>query len=269
MPSAPPELTPLGLTERAALIGWLGDSPYTALSAGQVKAGLCRTYAIGDAGAPSIALVHSAAEPGELAAFGTEVGSLWSLLSRLPGWTSVNVEADLAAAVAALLGQRLGLPARILTERYYVLERDPGISSDTRVRRLGTADGELVRRSNPAFRPFFVGHGDIERTLEEGVVAGALSAGTLLSAVTTSAWARRHVDLGAVTDVAWRGRGLATECARTVASELRAAGLRPVWAAGESNPASWRIPEKLGFTFVGRRAYVVFDGLEPEGFRPG
>jgi len=65
-----------------------------------------------------------------------------------------------------------------------------------------------------------------------------------------------------------RRRGLATAAAFLVSSHLRAVGLTPVWAAGEPNIASWRVPEKLGFRFVGRREYVVFDGLRPNGFRP-
>jgi RimJ/RimL family protein N-acetyltransferase len=125
-----------------------------------------------------------------------------------------------------------------------------------------------VRRSDPVFRPFFVGHGDLLGTLTEGVVVGAEGPAGLTSAVTNSAWAGVHVDLGAATVPDQRGRGLATGAAWAVCSELLANGRKPVWVAGESNRPSWRIPEKLGFRFVGRRSYVVFDEFRAHGYRP-
>lgn len=261
-------LTPLDSNGRAALARWMGDSPFSALSAGQVRGGHCEAYAAGDPGAPAIAVVRSAAEPTEPAAFGRDVDSLWSLLARVPGWYCVNVAVDLAPAVARLFSRRLQQPAQILSERYYVLDREVERLPGPGVRRLGPEDSELVHRSEPIFRSFFLGHGSPERTLSEGTAAGIVVDDALLSAVTTSAWAGLHVDLGAVTVPNRRGQGFATACATEVCAALRARGLRPVWAAGERNIASWRVPEKLGFEFVGRREYVVFEGLRSEGYRP-
>jgi len=261
-------LTALDPVGRAELVRWLGDSPFTALTNGQLAQGLCRAYAVGELRSPRIAVVRPAAEPAEPIAFGTDVEALWTILSRLPGWTCVNVDPAISSRVVSLLERTTRGRARIVNERYYVLEEAPRPVATDRVRRLGPSDDELVGRSGPLFAPFFVGHGSTARTLVEGVVAGAIQNGELVSAVTTSAWTGGHVDLGAATLPAWRGLGLATSAAHLVATGLRSAGRRPVWAAGESNRASWRIPEKLGFRFVGRREYVVLEGVEAGGFRP-
>jgi RimJ/RimL family protein N-acetyltransferase len=153
--------------------------------------------------------------------------------------------------------------------RYYALDRGPIEFQVPSVRLLGPGDADIVRRSDPFFKSFFSGHGSEDQTLSEGVVAGVIEDGQLASAVTTSAWAGVHVDLGAATIPTMRRKGLATGAAFVVCSQLRAGGRVPVWAAGEPNQASWRIPEKLGFRYVGRREYVVVEGLRPSGYRPG
>jgi GNAT acetyltransferase len=260
-----PALSP---TERIALLNWLGDTPFTALTAGQVGRGYCRAYVIGSPAAPEMAIVRPTAEPTELMAFGTDVPSLWTLLSRIPGWDCVNVPSGIEDEVASFLEPRVGATARTVSERYYVLEHGPEGTLVEGIRRLGPGDVRLVQRSSPLFHPFFVGHGNPLGTLTEGVVAGMVDGGSLASAVTTSAWSGAHVDLGAATVPERRGYGLASAAARMVCSVLRAGGRNPVWAAGEPNRASWRVPEKLGFRFVGRRQYVVFESLRPRGFRP-
>jgi len=262
-------LTELGPDERIALLRWIGDTPFTALTAGQLRYGYCQAYAVGNPAEPAMAVVRGAVEPTEPIALGNDVRALWSLLACLPGWDCVNVQSGLEREVAAYLEQKMGHPARIVSERFYSLEHEPSRFSLAGVRRLGPADLEDVKGSDPFFRSFFIGHGDASRTLAEGVVAGLISGGKLVSAITTSAWTGVHVDLGAATLPEARRRGLATAAAFLVCSELRTNGRTPVWAAGEPNPASWRVPEKLGFRFVGRREYVVFEHLRPQGFRPG
>ena len=55
----------------------------------------------------------------------------------------------------------------------------------------------------------------------------------------------------------WRGRGFATAAACLVSQAVQAVGLTPVWSTGEDNYASQRIAEKLGFTQIVRRTYVI------------
>lgn len=267
LPEAP-GLAELTADERIALLRWMGDTAFSALTAGQLKFGLCRSYAVGSPAAPAMAVVRGFGEPREPMAMGTDVQALWSLLARLPGWDCVNVEAGIGREVASVLEPRLELPSRIVSERIYSLGGEPRNFTRPEVRRLGAADLREVEGSDVLFRSFFVGHGSAARTLSDGVAAGSVSGGKLVSAITTSAWAGLHVDLGAATLPEARRRGLASAAAFLVCSDLRAAGLTPVWVAGEPNIASWRIPEKLGFRLVGRREYVVFDGLRPDGFRP-
>ncbi len=254
--------------ESGRLLRWIGDSPFTALTAGQLKGGFCRAYALGAPEEPAVAVVQSAVQPTEPIAFGTDAGALWALLSRIPGWDCVNVAPGVEGDVAALFGAKLGASARIKSERYYALEGQPIEFPRPEVRRLGPEDLSIVEGSDPLFRSFFLGHGDAIRTLARGVVAGVVSGGKLLSAITTSTWSGVHVDLGAATVPEARRRGLATAAASLVCSKLRTAGLTPVWSALESNVGSWRVPEKLDFRFVGRREYVVFESLRPDGFQP-
>jgi len=261
-------LAELTAEERLTLLEWMGDTPFTALTAGQLRHGFCRAYVVGKAAAPAMAVVLGGAGPTEPVALGTDVRALWSMLARIPGWDCVNVQSGLEREVASFLEPKIGARARVMSERCYSLESAPHRFSVPGVRRLGLPDLRAVAASDSLFHSFFIGHGDASRTLAEGVVAGLVSDGILLSAITTSAWGGVHVDLGAATLPQERRRGLATAAAFLVSSDLRAAGLKPVWAAGEPNIASWRVPEKLGFRFVGRREYVVFEGLRPHGFRP-
>jgi GNAT superfamily N-acetyltransferase len=261
-------LSELSAPERQAAARALGDTPFTAQVGGQLEQGFCRAYAVGDSAAARTLVVHQMAAPTELIAYGTDLPGLWSVLSRVPGWDCVNVDAGFEGEAASFLERKIGAPSKILSVRFYSLEHDPIRPGEVGARRLGLGDLDRVGRADPVFRTFFLGHGDAARTLVDGVVAGVTIEDRLVSAVTTSAWAGRHVDLGAVTAPDQRGRGLATAAASIVCAELRARGRVPVWGAGEPNAPSWRIAEKLGFRFVGRRDFVVFESLRPRGFQP-
>ncbi len=95
---------------------------------------------------------------------------------------------------------------------------------------------------------------------DEGVVAGAVVEGDLLVAIAfTHARSTRHADVAVNTLEEWRGRGLATAAASLVAQRLQEAGQRPMWSTGEDNSASLRVAQKLGFTPITRRTYVIRD----------
>jgi RimJ/RimL family protein N-acetyltransferase len=65
---------------------------------------------------------------------------------------------------------------------------------------------------------------------------------------------------GAITESLWdisidtlsdhRRRGHASRCAAHLVRHLHVQGLRPVWAALEENPASWRLAASLGFALA-------------------
>ncbi len=55
-------------------------------------------------------------------------------------------------------------------------------------------------------------------------------------------------DVAIDTLVAYRRRGYAAACAAALTRRMWGHGKRPVWQALDSNPASWRLAERLGFT---------------------
>jgi predicted GNAT family acetyltransferase len=93
--------------------------------------------------------------------------------------------------------------------------------------------------------------------LTEGIIAAAIVDGGVVAIAHTAARTERHADLGVATLPAWRGRGLATAAAALVAERVRAAGQIPVWSTGETNAASRRVAQKLGFREVARRTYLI------------
>ena len=66
-----------------------------------------------------------------------------------------------------------------------------------------------------------------------------------------------HADIGVSTLETWREKGFSTAAASLVAQEIQARGKVPAWSCGEDNYASLRVAEKLGFTEVGRRTYII------------
>ena len=66
-----------------------------------------------------------------------------------------------------------------------------------------------------------------------------------------------HADIGVSTVEQWREKGFATTAASLVAQEIQAKGKVPAWSCGEDNAASLRVAQKLGFTEIDRRTYVI------------
>jgi len=71
----------------------------------------------------------------------------------------------------------------------------------------------------------------------------------------------RHEDAGVVTEPEWRGRGLATACARAWCAAVVARGRAPTRTTSPDNVGSWRIAERLGFELV-RRDVLRVIGVE-------
>lgn len=64
-------------------------------------------------------------------------------------------------------------------------------------------------------------------------------------------------DIAIDTLAEYRRRGYAAACAAALTRRMWAAGKRPVWQALDSNPASWRLAERLGF--AASDALVMFE----------
>ena len=96
-----------------------------------------------------------------------------------------------------------------------------------------------------------------EALLTNGIAAGAVVDGNIVAIAHTYAETDLHADIGVSTVEQWRGKGFATAAAFLVAREIQTKGKVPAWSCGEDNTASLRVAQKLGFTEVGCRTYVI------------
>jgi hypothetical protein len=151
----------------------------------------------------------------------------------------------------------MGVRVRYLDDIYlHLVQPAPALRSDV-VQRLTLADLPLLEAAPPDLHTG--GFGSLAGLLSEGIVVGAIMDGRIIAIARTSARSERHSDIAVATLEGWRNHGLATAAAAVVAQELQVAGQIPVWSAGAHNPASLRIAQKLGFTKVARRRYVILD----------
>ncbi|MEH1124055.1 GNAT family N-acetyltransferase [Micromonospora sp. CPCC 206061] len=81
---------------------------------------------------------------------------------------------------------------------------------------------------------------------------GAFVDGRLVAVVGTFFLGVRHEDAVVATEPQWRGRGLATACARAWCAGVVARGRTPTWTTSPDNHGSWRIAERLGLELVRR-----------------
>ncbi|MDN5933164.1 MAG: GNAT family N-acetyltransferase, partial [Pseudonocardia sp.] len=59
-----------------------------------------------------------------------------------------------------------------------------------------------------------------------------------------------YEDLGVVTDSAYRGRGLSTDCSAALVADVRARGRIPTWTTSPDNAPSLGVANRLGFQQV-------------------
>jgi GNAT acetyltransferase len=150
-----------------------------------------------------------------------------------------------------------GVRVRYLDDIYcHLLQPAPPVRSEA-VQRLTLADLPLLEAAPPEMR--IGGFGSLAALLTDGIVAGALVDGQIVTIARTSARSEKHGDIAVATLEGWRNHGFATAAASLVTQELQAAGQIPVWSAGAHNAASLRVAEKLRFTEVARRRYVILD----------
>lgn len=90
---------------------------------------------------------------------------------------------------------------------------------------------------------------------------GAFADGRLVSVVGTFFMGARHEDAVVATEPEWRGRGLATACARAWRAGVVSRGRVPSWTTSPDNRGSWRIAELLGLELV-RRDVLHVVGVE-------
>ena len=249
-------MTKLTPQEYLVLADLLGDTPMTVISTSRLKQGACDAYIAGSlSNNVDAALVFDAYCSDEPAGFGTDAEALWQLLKATDGWGCINVD----NACAASLGKRIGAD-RGTSIRYYgdvchaLLE--PVLSyPNEAVRLLTLADVERLAEAPAEVQGN--GYKTREAMLTDGIAAGAVVDGNIVAIAHTYAETDLHADIGVSTVEQWREKGFATAAASLVAQEIQAKGKVPAWSCGEDNFASLRVAEKLGFTEVGRRTYVI------------
>lgn len=258
----------------------LGDTPETVISVHLLRRGLCRAYVAGELSRFDGAIVQSNFCPAEPTGFGSDAKVLWDLLKFVEGWDCVNVASECATALGEIIEENMGIRVRYYGDVYHVLSKPVLRSSLLRktvlnfqheaVRQLTLDDLNLLESAPAEVRGS--GFGNTRGLLSDGVVACAVVSGSFLttlfskkctgnvvSIAHTSARTDHHADIGAFTLEDWRGRGFATAAAAIVAKRVQEDGQKPVWSTGEDNFASLRVAQKLGFTEVSRRTYIIPD----------
>jgi hypothetical protein len=243
--------------ERQALARSLDDTPESVISVHLLARGLAEAYVAGDPTHPDGVIVQGGSDPGELMSFGSDAMGLWELLRLVERWWCVSVVEPCADDLGRIVGARTGSKVRYYGDIYHVLRTPVARIHHEATRLLTPDDLGLVEAAAVEVRGS--GWDSTQEMLEEGVVAGAVVEGDLVAIAFTHARSARHADMAVNTLREWRGRGFATAAASLVAQRLQEAGQRPVWSTGEDNLASLRVAQKLGFTPITRRTYVIRD----------
>ena len=248
-------MTKLTFQECLVLADLLGDTPMTVISASRLKQGMCDAYIAGSLPDINAALVFDAYCPDEPCGFGTDAEALWQLLKETHGWGCINVESACAAALGARIEADRGTSIRYYGDICHALLEPVHCDSNETVRLLTLED--TVRLATAPAEVQGNGYKTHEALLTNGIAAGAVVDGNIVAIAHTYAETDLHADIGVSTVEQWREKGFATAAASLVAREIQAKGKVPAWSCGEDNAASLRVAQKLGFTEVGRRTYVI------------
>jgi predicted GNAT family acetyltransferase len=188
--------------------------------------------------------------------FGADARAIFDLLACDPDWFAVDVVAEIADELGALITANFGVPVRYLDDIYHVIPEPVVPCPHADVRVLTVADLPLLEREPELWGPWV---GDAREVLAAGVVAGAVVDGRVVAIAQGAHRSDHHADIGVDTLEPWRLRGYSTAATALVAARVQALGKTPVWSCGAHNLASRRVAEKVGFVEVSRRKYVIRD----------
>jgi hypothetical protein len=222
----------------------------------RLRRGIAHAYVAGTAAAPGAAVVQSRFLMEEPALYGDDPALAWTVLKRVPGWTAVNAGYGIAPKLAALIEADTGKACVLIEELYYTLPLPVSAFADPLVRRLDLRDLALVEAATEPLAMHGWRYGSAGALLADGVLAGAVVDGELVSVAFTAAETERYAEVGIKTREEYRGRGFSTAAASLVCAELQAAGKTVIWSTDQDNIASQRVAAKLGFREVSRRMYI-------------
>ena len=191
----------------------------------------------------------------EPAGFGTDADALWQLLKTTDGWNCINVDAACAEPLGKLIEIDTNTSVHYYGDVYHSLLEPVQCYPNEGVRRLSLEDVERLAKAPAEVQGN--GYKTHEAMVTDGIAAGAVVDGNIVAIAHTYAETKLHADIGVSTLEAWREKGFATATASLVAQEIQTRGKVPAWSCGEDNIASLRVAQKLGFTEVARRTYVI------------
>ena len=249
------KMTKLTSQECLALADLLGDTPMTVISTSRLKQGMCDAYIAGTLSDIDAALIFDAYCPEEPSGFGTDADAMWQLLKATDGWSCINVDAACAKPLGTLIETDTGTSVRYYGDVYHALLEPAHSYLNEIVRLLTLEDVERLARAPTEVQGN--GYKTHEAMVTDGIAAGAVVDGNIVAIAHTYAETDLHADIGVSTIEAWRERGFATAAASLVAQEIQSKGKVPAWSCGADNTASLRVAQKLGFTEVARRVYVI------------
>ena len=248
-------MTKLTSEECIVLANVLGDTPMMVISASRLKQGMCDAYVAGTLPDVTAALVFDAYCADEPCGFGTDADALWQLLKATDGWGCVNVDPPCAASLGALIETDRNTSIRYYGDVCHALLAPVHHYPNEAVRLLTLEDVPRLTKAPAEVQGN--GYQTHAAMVTEGIAAGAVVDDNIVAIAHIYAETDLHADIGVSTLYAWRERGFATAAASLVAQEIQAKGKVPAWSCGEDNFASLRVAEKLGFTEIGRRTYVI------------
>ena len=252
-------MTKLTSQECLVLAEVIGDTPMTVISASRLQNGMCDAYIAGSLPDVDAAIVFDAYCADEPAGFGTDAEALWQLLKAIDGWSCINVDNSCAVPLGALIEADRGTSIRYYGDVCYALLVCTGWVTqplpNAAVRLLTLTDVERLAEAPAEIQGN--GYKTHAAMITDGIAAGAVVDGDIVAIAHTYAETDLHADIGVSTLEAWREKGFSTAAASLVAQEIQARGKVPAWSCGEDNIASLRVAEKLGFTEISRRTYVI------------
>ncbi|MDO8125019.1 MAG: GNAT family N-acetyltransferase [Candidatus Hermodarchaeota archaeon] len=249
--------TALSPNDMPLLADLLGDSSETVLAVHALRRQNCQAYIVGELPRIQAALLQISSFPSEPQAFGTNANAILTMLQTIHGWDCVNVAYEVAESVGALIQKKMKVAIRYYGDFYYTLSKPVMHFRHKYVRRLRLEDLSLLESAPKEFQGH--GYGTPRGLLEDGVVACGIVSGKIVSIVHTAGHTKRFADIGVITREDWRNKGLASAAASIVAEVLQEKEITPVWSAGDDNLPSVRIAQKLGFSKVSQRQYVILE----------
>lgn len=136
----------------------------------------------------------------------------------------------------------------------------PGVD----LRRMDASHAAMLEQLDPDLHWIANTWGGLPGLAASGYSWAAFIDGRPVSLAATFLSAHQIEDIGVVTNSAYRGQGLAPQCAAALCQDIQSRGRRASWTTSRDNPASIRAAEKLGFKLVGPDVLYVLGNAAPK-----